>query len=281
MVLVFGLGADAAGQDPVELAKKSGIAGLAASAIKDSSTATWFTRIATFVLVVWALVSGSRTLVKSVRAVYAIIWRVPFDKLRGTTTKGIITIGIITGVLIVAQIEALLKEQSVLLWVVALVLEVGVPTGLWLLCTVKVLPSAPGTTWRDLWPGALLFGVGVQMLHVVTVVWIARSLESKSERYGALGVARTILFWAYLLGRLVTASASLSAVLWADKQNAVGTEETAPFSESGIDPTQIDPTDIEPTGVPLTEGDTSEEVAVVESVFAPPSKARPGAPPVP
>jgi membrane protein len=66
-------------------------------------------------------------------------------------------------------------------------------------------------------PGAVLFGIGVQVLHVVTVVWIARSLESKSETYGALGAALTILLWAYLLGRLVTASASLNTVIWRDR----------------------------------------------------------------
>ena len=66
-------------------------------------------------------------------------------------------------------------------------------------------------------PGAVLFGVGVQLLHLVTVVWIAKSLESKSETYGALGAALTILLWAYLLGRLITAAASLNTVVWGDR----------------------------------------------------------------
>ena len=69
-------------------------------------------------------------------------------------------------------------------------------------------------------PGALLFGIGVQALHIVTVVWIARSLESKSETYGALGAALTILLWAYLLGRLITASAALNVVLWGDRSGS-------------------------------------------------------------
>jgi membrane protein len=72
-------------------------------------------------------------------------------------------------------------------------------------------------------PGAILFGIGVQMLHVVTVVWIARSLESKSETYGALGAALTILLWAYLLGRLITASASLNTVTWHDRAEPTAT----------------------------------------------------------
>jgi len=85
---------------------------------------------------------------------------------------------------------------------------------------VKLLPSAPGTTWKDLWIGALLMGVGVEVLHVVTIYWIARSLESKSSTYGTLGAALTILLWAYMLGRLVTASASLNAAIWNSKEHS-------------------------------------------------------------
>ena len=115
------------------------------------------------------------------------------------------------------RLIAAIQRTSVGIWIVCMVMIVVVPAGVWLWVTDRIFPSAPGTTWRDLWPGALLFGIGIQMLHVATVVWIARSLESKSETYGALGAALTILLWAYLLGRLVTASASLSTVLWQDK----------------------------------------------------------------
>ena len=107
-----------------------------------------------------------------------------------------------------------LQDVSLALWIASMALLVVVPGSLWLWASTDVFPSAPGTTWRDMLPGAVLVGVGVQMLHVVTVVWIARSLESKSETYGALGAALTILLWAYLLGRLITAAASLNTVVW-------------------------------------------------------------------
>jgi uncharacterized BrkB/YihY/UPF0761 family membrane protein len=57
----------------------------------------------------------------------------------------------------------------------------------------------------------------------VTVVWIANSLESKSQTYGALGAALTILLWAYLLGRLITAAAALNTVLWSGRSDSRST----------------------------------------------------------
>jgi uncharacterized BrkB/YihY/UPF0761 family membrane protein len=75
-------------------------------------------------------------------------------------------------------------------------------------------PRLEGTSWRDLLPGSLLFGVGVGMLHAATVVWFAPYLQAKSQTYGAIGAAVAILVWAYLLGRVATAAPALNAVLW-------------------------------------------------------------------
>ena len=41
--------------------------------------------------------------------------------------------------------------------------------------------------------------------------WITRVIESKSETYGAIGAALGILFWAYLLGRILAGAAILNA----------------------------------------------------------------------
>ena len=80
---------------------------------------------------------------------------------------------------------------------------------------VRVLPPpAPGTTAVDLLPGAVLFGVGVQALHVFTVVYVARAVTSKSQSYGVLGTSLALLLWAYLMGRLVVAAAALNVSWW-------------------------------------------------------------------
>jgi uncharacterized BrkB/YihY/UPF0761 family membrane protein len=39
-------------------------------------------------------------------------------------------------------------------------------------------------------------------------------MEHKSETYGAIGTALTVLLWAYVFGRIMTASAMLNAAGW-------------------------------------------------------------------
>lgn len=214
VVFAFGVGADAASKDPVELARKGGIVGLASSAIQASADASTFARAVTLTLALWALLSGARTLVKSLYTVHSLIWGLPRTKARHALWKALAAIVLATTAIALVRAVDELANLSILTWMVAMVMLVAVPGSLWLWLSTNVFPSAPGTTWRDMLPGAILFGIGVQVLHIVTVVWIARSLESKSETYGALGAALTILLWAYLLGRLITASAALNAVLW-------------------------------------------------------------------
>jgi uncharacterized BrkB/YihY/UPF0761 family membrane protein len=79
------------------------------------------------------------------------------------------------------------------------------------------LPRQP-TRWPDLVPGALFLTLGVLVLHVVTVYWIAHEVESKTDTYGAIGAALALLLWSYLLGRLVTASAVINASMWQRRQ---------------------------------------------------------------
>jgi uncharacterized BrkB/YihY/UPF0761 family membrane protein len=74
-----------------------------------------------------------------------------------------------------------------------------------------VMPRPPESTLRDVVPGAVLFTLGSVALHVVT---ISPSFENKSETYGAVGGALALLFWAYLVRRLVTSSAVLNRVLF-------------------------------------------------------------------
>src|SRR5262249_35499479 len=80
------------------------------------------------------------------------------------------------------------------------------------------MPHAPDVPPGALLPGSVLFGVGMEGLHLVTVYWISNQIEHKTETYGAIGFALALLLWAYLLGRLITASAVVNETLWARDQ---------------------------------------------------------------
>jgi uncharacterized BrkB/YihY/UPF0761 family membrane protein len=84
--------------------------------------------------------------------------------------------------------------------------------GLWLLISLE-LPHR-GASWVALIPGALLFGVGTEVLNVVVAYVITPWALAKQGTYGALGVAAALLFGLFLISRLVVAAAVVNATLW-------------------------------------------------------------------
>lgn len=214
LVVGLGLGADMTDANVKDVARHAGITGLAASAIQSSADASTVTQWVTFVVASGALFFGAKNLLKVLLVAHALIWKLPLQKLRHPTRASLAIIGIVAAGSVLLELVYRIRSLSFVGWLVGLVLYTLIPAVGWLLCSLKVFPTAPGATWRDLWPGAALFGVGVEALHLATVLWFAPSTQSKSQAYGAIGVAITILLWAYMLGRLVTTSAALNAVVW-------------------------------------------------------------------
>jgi uncharacterized BrkB/YihY/UPF0761 family membrane protein len=82
----------------------------------------------------------------------------------------------------------------------------------WLWISTKL--PAPDVPWTAFLPGAILLAVGFTALHVFTVYYLAEKLANSSALYGAFGLAATVLFYLYLVGRGVIWAAELNAVVW-------------------------------------------------------------------
>ena len=82
----------------------------------------------------------------------------------------------------------------------------------WLWVSTKL--PAPDVPWKAFLPGALLLAIGFTALHVFTVYYLAEKLANSSALYGAFGLAATLLFSLYLIGRGVVWAAELNAVVW-------------------------------------------------------------------
>ncbi len=224
-VIGFGLGADAAGSSPREAARSFGIAGIVATSIEGGSQASTFARWATFLIAAYATFSGARGLLKAVWVAHALVWKVRPGRLTRLPQRSVQLIGVFVAALALARVVDLLHSWSLIGWVVALALYTAIPATVWLLCSSRLFPRRPGVTWLHVLPGAVLFGIGAQALHVLTLVWLTRSVESKQEAYGAIGAALTILLWAYLLGLVMIAGAALNAAVWRRSGGAVPGEE--------------------------------------------------------
>ena len=81
----------------------------------------------------------------------------------------------------------------------------------WIWISMKL--PAPDVPWTAFIPGALLFGIAAEAIHLFTVYFLADKLASAQSHYGVLGLAATMLFYLWLIGRVVVWAAELNAVV--------------------------------------------------------------------
>ena len=226
-VVVVGVGyaADAAEEDPGTLARDSGIGGLVAKAVSGAAQLSGFERVTALVVGTLALVLAARSLIKVLRLSYGMIWNVRPSKAKKTSVPVLALIGFTTVGVVFASTVGRLRHGNLAFVVVGYALTTAVPFAMWLLASWYLPRRA--RTWQELVPGALLFALGVQVLHLVTVLWIAHVLESKTSTYGAIGAALAILLWAYLLGRVITAAAVVNAAIWVRRREDVTPSPTS------------------------------------------------------
>ncbi len=198
---------------PDDLAKRFGIVGVAGQYVQDASQESTTALVIVLVIALYALLLASRSAVRAIRLAHLLAWRMPIVRFHGSTLAALWFAGGATGLAVVAGVINTVRARhpgpGLLLWL-ALIAIYGV---VWL-AAAWALPHPPDVPVRALVPGAILFALGTEVLHVLTVVWYANRLEHRSELYGGLGAAVVLLAWLYLLGRLAITSAVVNASLW-------------------------------------------------------------------
>jgi uncharacterized BrkB/YihY/UPF0761 family membrane protein len=212
IVAALGVAAGFSGRSPSEVASDFGIAGLVATGVKSMADASLPTRVAALAAGLVALLLAALALVKTLRVAYGLIWGISPAKAQSLTREALGLIVVVTGGVVLGRLVA--EVGSAFGRIILLGLFVALPAGIWLLVSLRALPHPEHATWRELLPGAVVVGVGVEVLHIATVVWFSRSIEQKSETYGVLGAALAILLWAYVLGRFLALSATVNAARW-------------------------------------------------------------------
>lgn len=233
LVLVAGLGYASASSEeaPADAAEELGISGAAASSVADSARATSSGRLVAVIVGLVALVWASYWAVRAIRLAHAIAWRLPERRWPRSGGAALAYIGVLLSIAAVGVGDAWLREHLHLAGFGLTIISTVIYGVIWLVASWK-LPHA-ATDWKALVPGAILVALGIQVLQLVTVIYITPRLDSATAAYGALGVALVILLWLYMLGRLVVGSAMLNATLWergnrsADAENRSADPEIA------------------------------------------------------
>lgn len=213
LVVVAGLGiaADAESTSPTEAARSVGLAGVVSSSVASAakSPARWYALL----IGVPVLLYATRSFLRALIVTHRLVW----IESRGTAPRPtpratLLLLATMTAFFLVPALAAAVRAAWSDVGILANIV-VSVPyAALWLFVSSR-LPHRD-SSWRDLVPGALLFGFGIEVLHVVTAYLIAPQVSSKEGTYGSLGVAAALLLGLFLVSRLAVAAAVLNATLW-------------------------------------------------------------------
>lgn len=188
-----------------------GIAATLADAVGDSvrasGAARWWLVIVGGWLLLWTGYMGAKALV----LVHATVWGVPPPRIGNAVRASLVFTGAAVGLFAAMAGARWLRDETGLVGLLITLLLLAIPFVFWLAAT-RALPNR-AAVWTDLVPGAALVAGGVQALHLFTVFFLGPTLDSATELYGGIGVATTMLFWLYIVGRLVIAAATLNASL--------------------------------------------------------------------
>jgi uncharacterized BrkB/YihY/UPF0761 family membrane protein len=217
VIVVFGTIARVTGAGALDLSRQAGITGVAATTIQTAADASPTNSIVTLVLSVFALFLASNSLAKTLRIANFLLWDIPLQPLKRSWRAGLTVIGLFGAVLLIAVLIARARLVSSPLGLVSILAGMLAFFGLWVLVSY-LLPHRGGIV--ALLPGAALVAVGAEVLHVVTVYYVSRRVQTWSARYGGLGVAVVLLGWLYLIGRLIVGSSALNLAIWRHSQRA-------------------------------------------------------------
>jgi membrane protein len=215
-VCVFMIGAgflaDMTGREVESFFHGRGITRLTAESVSSAANLSGWARVTALVVAVYALFLSARSLVKVLMIVHALVWDVPRTKLKNATRAAGAFIGLVTVLVALSVVAVEIRDRFALGGLLTLAVYTVAPFVAWWFASTW-LPHRE-CPLIALAPGALLFALGAEALHIATVVWFPHHLQSKSEVYGTIGVAVALLLWAYLLGRIITLAAVLNAALW-------------------------------------------------------------------
>jgi uncharacterized BrkB/YihY/UPF0761 family membrane protein len=222
-VAIAGLGfaSDAASRSPQSAARSMGLAGLVSSSVASAanSSARWYALLIGIPLLVYT----TRSLLRTLIVVHRLVWA----DARGSVAKPTLRVTLqlllaLVAYFVVAALTTTARHASFAGGLVVTLIDPVLYAALWLVISI-FLPHRDASLW-ELIPGAILFGLGIEVLHVVTAYVIAPQASSKQGTYGSLGIAAALLLGLYLISRLMVATAVINATLASRKTPTSGSD---------------------------------------------------------
>lgn len=135
------------------------------------------------------------------------------DRLRGMVWLATAGIGFVAALALGGLLNVIPDGVPVVL-VTALAVTLGVAFEIGLFWWMFKGLGTGRVSDRSLLPGAIMAGVGFEMLKLVGTVYVPRLVARSSGLYGSLGIVFAILAWLAILSRLIVYASTLNAVLY-------------------------------------------------------------------
>jgi uncharacterized membrane protein/uncharacterized BrkB/YihY/UPF0761 family membrane protein len=191
----------------------AGLGGFTASTIAQATAQAHQGRWFLLLVGVVALYSTSVGLAKAMWIGTSLAWHLPVSRLRRPPrAAGAVVALLLPAVALTLAANWLRSVTYTIGLVITLVMLVLYILFGWFI--LSLLPRPTNASVTDLLPGALLIGVGIQVLHLVSAFYLVNRISSSSQLYGALGAAATLLLWGYLLARILVGASTLNHTLF-------------------------------------------------------------------
>jgi uncharacterized BrkB/YihY/UPF0761 family membrane protein len=225
LTVALGYAAAVDEQAPESAADATGISDALLKEVAQSSNLSTGTRWLVMLFAVFGLLWAAVVAARAVRAVHSIAWQGRVGRFRRPVHAALLLLAALAACALVFGLAGSARSEWGFAGTLVTLASVFGFFAIWL--AVEWLLPHERAPWTALVPGAVLFAVGVQLVHLGTALFIVGKIERASDTYGSLGVAFTILFWLYIVSRVIVASAMLNASLW-DRHHELPATEAQP-----------------------------------------------------
>lgn len=226
LVAIAVIGFLAAGDDqlPTRLIEDLGLTGAAADNVQDAIQRASESRQAASIVGVLGLAwSGSAVAValqQGVRAPWQERSEGLRDRLLGMAWLVVAALGFAVALALGGILNFVPDEVPTLL-VAAVAIAVGVATEIGLFWWMFWGLGTRRVPARDLLPGAIVAGVGFEVLKLVGTLWVPQLVARSSSLYGPLGVVFATLAWLVLFAKLIIYASTANAVRFEGRAGTV------------------------------------------------------------
>ena len=211
LVVVGGLGFGSRGWLD-NVVNDNGVGGLTADVIAQATTDSDLSRWVALLLGLYFLYFAAVALARAVVAATAFSWQIPIPRIANKPRAALLTSAVLFAAGAAVLAGNILRARSSGPGLILTFSLVVFWTGLWWYVS-SWLPRSEQARPLDLWPGAVLVGIGAQAMHLVSVLYLSHKIQSASGLYGSLGTAAVLLLAGYLMARLMIGSCVLNATL--------------------------------------------------------------------